>query len=267
MNYKIFLLTLLLLQSARAFAQSPWINNKGSFYSQVSLTYLSYGSVINEKVNTIEPAEFRTRDITTNLFLDYSINNKLALVVNLPYKAVQYNDQSLSSLGDPSIKLRFKILQNIPLSVNIGYTAPLSTREGILRTGYKQHASELGFSIGKGRKKSFTYGGLGYRNRANIPNQVLVEYEYGYRFSLANNSFYTIFHIDGMLNTSDIEDNDAEDANLFHNNGEFISPAIKLSYNALDNFWFNLAIHSAVFVRNFGASSTFTFGLAYKLEQ
>lgn len=265
MTHKIILSSLLFLFSISAYSQSPWVNKKGSFYGQFSVTYLSYGSVINEKLNEIVPADFRSRDITASLYADYSLTDNWALLVNLPYKSVQHNDQSLSSLGDPSLKLKYQILENIPLSGYIGYTAPLSKRMGVLRTGYNQHAAEVGLSIGKGKEKTFIYGGAGVRYRANIPNQVLVEFEYGYRFLGVKKPFYMIFHVDGIFNTSSIEDPEAGQANLYHNDGEFLSPALKFSYNVFDDFWINAGIHSAVIVRNFGAASTLTLGLANKL--
>ncbi len=70
-----------------------------------------------------------------------------------------------------------------------------------MRTGYNQHAAELGVSIGQGKEKSFIYGGLGYRFRANIPNQALIEFEYGYRLLIATKPFYMMFHVDGVFNT------------------------------------------------------------------
>lgn len=265
MTKKIIIFALFLLFSANAYSQSPWVNKKGSLYGQYSLTYLSYKSIVNDELNKIVPADFRTFDVTANFYIDYSINDDLAILVSFPYKSVEYNNQSLSSFGDPNIKLKYQIVEGIPLSGYVGYTAPFSKREGVLRTGYNQHAGELGLSIGNGKEKSFLYGGLGYRFRANIPNQVLIEFEYGYRFLVAKKPFYLIFHIDGMLNTVDIEDPEARQANLFHNDGEFLSPALKVSYNAGDDFWINAAIHSAVLVRNLGAASTLNIGLAYKL--
>ena len=206
MYNKLSLLALLVLIGLQASSQSPWINKKGSIYGQYSFTYLSYSSVINDEINVIVPAESRSIDITSNVYSEYSLNDNVAILVSLPYKSIQYNNENLSGLGDPSVKLKYKISKAIPLAGYLGYTAPLSKREGILRTGYNQHGLEAGFSIGKGRQKSFTYGGLGYRYRSNIPNQVLIEFEYGYRFLIAKKSFYTILHIDGMLNTSSTSD-------------------------------------------------------------
>ena len=97
------------------FSQSPWVNNKGSFYGQVSATYLGYGSIINDKVNEIVEADFKTRDITATIYADYSLTNKMAVLVNLPYKMVEHNNQRLSSLGDPSIKLKYQLLKKIQL--------------------------------------------------------------------------------------------------------------------------------------------------------
>lgn len=267
MTNKILIYLILFLFSIATSAQSPWVNKKGSLYGQYSFTYLAYNNIINDEVNKIVPTEFGSRDLTSNLYADYSITDNLAVLVSLPYKAVEHNGERLSSLGDPTLKVKYQILDDIPLSAYLGYIAPLSKREGVLRTGYNQHGAELGLSIGKGKKKSFIYGGFGYRYRANIPNQVLIEFEYGYRFQIAKQPFYAIFHLDGSINTSSIEDSEAGQANLFHNNAEFISPALKFSYNVYNNFWVNLAAHSAIFVRNYGAASTFTVGLAYKVEK
>ncbi|MFK8037619.1 MAG: hypothetical protein AB8B74_04965 [Crocinitomicaceae bacterium] len=269
MAYKINVFSFLILFSVNVHSQSPWVNKKGSLYGQVSFTNLSYSSVINDELNEIVPTDFKSRDLTTSLFADYSLTDKMAVLANLPFKAVQHNNQSLSSLGDPTLKLKYRFLKNIPLAVNVGYMAPFSKREGVLRTGYSQHAAELGLSIGKGKERSFMYGGLGYRFRANIPSQALVEFEYGHQFLLTKKQkpFYLIFRIDGALLTSQTEDEEAGLANFYHNGGEFLSPALKLSFNAFGNFWFNAAAHSAVIVRNFGASSTLNFGLAYKIEK
>jgi len=267
MNNRISLLALLFLIGSQVSSQSPWINKKGSLYGQYSFTYLSYKSVINDEVNVIVPTDFRSTDITSNIYSEYSLNDNLAILVSVPYKSIQHKSKSLSGLGDPSVKLKYKIGKEIPLSGYLGYTAPLSKREDILRTGYKQHGIEAGLSVGKGMKKSFTYVGLGYRYRSNIPNQVLIEFEYGYRFLIAEKPFYTIFHIDGMLNTSSTTDLEAGQANFYHNDGEFISPALKFSYNVYDNFWLNAGLHSAFFVRYFGANSTLNIGIAYKIEK
>lgn len=267
MKNTLYVCLLLSFLSVGSYAQSPWVNPKGSFYGQVSGTYLGYSSVINDELNQIVPVDFSTQDITTSLYADYSLSDKFAVIANLPFKSVLHNEQRLSGLGDPNLKVKYQILKKIPLAAYVGYTAPFSKRNGVLRTGYNQHAAELGLSVGKGNEKYFVYGGLGLRYRANIPNQVLLEFEYGYQFSLAKKPLYVIFRVDGMLNTSSVIDAEAGQANLYHNNGEFISPAVKFAYNAFNNVWINAAVHSAVFVKNFGASSTFNVGFAYKLTR
>ncbi|MFK7784533.1 MAG: hypothetical protein AB8B56_05450 [Crocinitomicaceae bacterium] len=267
MTVKTTLIALLFLFAYNANAQSPWVNNKGSFYGQISGTYLGYSSVINDTVNQIVQTGVPTRDITANLFGEYSVTDKLAVLASVPFKFVSHDGQSLSSLGDPSVKVKYQFSKNVPVAGYLGYTAPLSKREGVLRTGYNQHTAEGGFSIGRGKERSYIYGGLGFRYRTNISNQVLIEFEYGYQFKIADRPLYAIFRVDGMLNISDVNDPEAGLANLYHTNGEFVSPALKFSYNGFGNFWINLGVHSAVFVRNFGAASTFNLGVAYKLEK
>ncbi len=103
MKNKIYTYLFLLFLSINSYSQSPWVNPKGSFYGQISGTYLGYKSVINDEFNQLVPVDFSTQDITTSLYADYSLSDKFAFQMNLPYKLVRHNGQSLSSLGDANL--------------------------------------------------------------------------------------------------------------------------------------------------------------------
>ncbi len=263
---KYILSLVILFYGFNGIAQSPWVNNKGSFYGQLSGTFLSYNDVFNSQGEVVT-TNLRTTDNTIGFFGEYSVANKTSIIVNLPYKMVQSNSVSLSSLGDSKVKVKHQLLNNIPLALHYGYTAPISTRVGELRTGYNQHAFDLGMSVGYGKSSYYTYGSLGYRYRNNIPNQVIVDAEFGFNTSIAKQSFFIMLHIAGALNTSVTDDIFANETVLYHNNGDYLSPGLKLSYNIIDNFWLNASGFGAFFAKNQGASPTISIGIAYSLKK
>jgi len=261
---KVFLFSLSFLFCSVAFSQSPWVNKKGSIYGQISTTFLSYNQVF-DTIGIVVESPFETSDFTLGLFADYSLTNNTAVIVDLPFKSVESNNESLSALGDLRLRIKHQLFGRA-LAVHYGYTAPISERNGILRTGYNQNAIELGLSIGKSKESFFTYATAGYKYRSNIPDQVFFEAELGFTSSGAKNKFYFILHLDGTVNTSTTQDIEGNDSALYSNNGDFISPGLKLSYNIFNNFWINLGGFGAMQARNQGAGASFTIGLAYNLK-
>ena len=261
-----FYLTFICL-SLNSIAQSPWVNEKGSFYGQLSTSYLAYNNIFNTGPADIVESNYETKDITIGLYGEYSLSNKTSMILDLPFKSVQANNQSLTGFGDPTIKIKHQISKKIPIAIYYGYTAPLSQRNGILRTGYQKHIGELGLSAGIGKEKYYVYGGIGYRYREQIPNQIIIESEFGYKLQVAKKTLFLMLNISGSLNTSSTEDHEGVETVLYHNNGQYLSPGLKLSYNLLQNFWINLAANFAITARNMGAAPQINFGLAYNFKK
>lgn len=79
-----------ILSSGILFAQSPWTQEKGTFYTQLSFTTIAnYDEVFGDP-------EYQTdREITDNtlqLYGEYGISSKTTLLVNLPIKMIQTGD-------------------------------------------------------------------------------------------------------------------------------------------------------------------------------
>ena len=257
----------LFLLSINSYSQSPWINKKGSIYSQISLTYLSYNNIIRERAGDITTSNYNIKDITSGVYGNYSITDKSSVIINLPYKSVEYNNESLSGIGDATFKIKHRLPIKIPFAIYSGYTAPLSQRKNFLRTGYKQHAIEMGLSIGFSKQKYYTYTAFGYKYRANIPDQAIINTEFGYKLKLAKKTMYVILNINGALNTSLTEDDEGLETALYHNNGQYLSPGLKLAYNPIDNFSINLSAFGAFIARQMGAAPTINMGIAYHLKK
>ncbi len=259
---RVLRFALFLSFSFNAAAQNPWVNAKGSIYAQVSTTFLSYDQIFGSDGDVTESA-FETTDNTIGLFGTYSVTNNTEVIFNVPFKAVSSNNLDLSGLGDLQLKVKHQLLRKIPLAIFYGYTAPTSSRDGIVRTGFNQHAIDVGLSGGLSNNNFFGYLSLAYRYRDNIPNQSIIEAEVGANIKLDKKQLYLMFHIDGALNFTDTTDPEADESVLYHNNGQFLAPGLKLSFNAYKNWWINLGTFGAFKAEHQGAAPTFTIGLAY----
>jgi hypothetical protein len=103
-----------ILSSSLLFAQSPWTQEKGKFYTQFSFTTIAnYDEVFGD------PDYQTDREITDNtlqLYGEYGISNKTTLIVNLPVKFISTGDavngnafiteDSTSAFGNVSVGLR-----------------------------------------------------------------------------------------------------------------------------------------------------------------
>jgi len=263
MSYKYFFIFSFLCLGFSTFAQSPWVDDKGSVYAQLSLNSFSYESIFDAEGSGAQNT-FETTDRTLGFFGSYSISDKLGIQVDLPYKLVSTNGNSLNAIGDLSFDVKYELLNSFPLTAFAGYTAPTATREGALRTGYQQHSVDVGLSTGFSKGSAYGYFGAGHRYRANIPNQITIDTEIGTKANLGNRDLFLIFHIDGALNLEETTDPEGDESVLYHNNGQFLSPGIKFSLNVIDNWWINFGGYGAITARNQGANASLSIGIAYK---
>ena len=263
---KYILLIVFLISCYATKAQSPWVDNKGSLYVQGSFNTITYSSIFNSDGGSSQIG-FETTDRTYSIYGSYSITDRTGILFNLPYKSVTANDASLSAFGDISLKVKHELLGNSRLTAYAGYTAPTATREGNLRTGYDQHSIDVGLSTGFSSGKTYGYFGSGYRYRENIPSQFIIDAEIGTSSVIGGRTLSLIFHIDGALNFSTVEDLEGDETVLYHNNGQFLSPGIKVSFNAYKNWWINLGGFGAITARNQGAGGSISIGIAYSLKR
>jgi hypothetical protein len=263
---KYILFVVLLGLSFSSFGQSPWVDNKGSIYLQGSRNSINYTSIFNNTGGTSRN-DFTTVDRTFSLYGSYSITNRTGVLVNLPYKSVRVDTLSLSALGDLSIKVKHQLGTKTPLAIFAGYTAPTATREGALRTGFAQHSVDLGLSTGFTLEQVFGYVGGGYRYRANIPNQFIIDAELGTSSKIGKRELFIIFHIDGAINFREVEDPEASESVLYHNNGQFVSPGIKFSLGIAKNLFINFGGFGAFTATSQGAAASVSLGLAYNMKK
>lgn len=90
LDMKKLLYLFLVVSSISAFSQSPWTQEKGKAYVQLSYTTIpSYSELFGDPAY---PTERKINDNTLQLYVEYGISDKTTLIGNLPFKMVSSND-------------------------------------------------------------------------------------------------------------------------------------------------------------------------------
>ena len=153
---KIFF-ALIIMWKVNLFGQSPWVNSKGSLYTQLSYTYLKYNSVFDFG-GQIVPISDLLSDYTISSYTEYSITEGTSLQLMVPFKMVGFQGFSKARLGDVELggKTSFSKL-GLPVTAYYIGTMPSSTNGGdfymndvseILNTGYDRWSLEGAVSSG-----------------------------------------------------------------------------------------------------------------------
>lgn len=176
---KLFKLTILLI-SFTAFSQSPWTQEKGKFYTQLSFTAINGYSALfgNPDYNT----EREISDRTLQFFGEYGLSDKTSLLLNLPYKLVEAGDLTSTSLASITNSGTEGSLGNIELGLKHNFykkkwvlsgqfsieanTGSFDATTG-LRTGYDAWTFTPMFLAGRGFGKTYVQGFIGANIRTN----------------------------------------------------------------------------------------------------
>ncbi|PHS64817.1 MAG: hypothetical protein COB12_07770 [Flavobacterium sp.] len=164
------------------FAQSPWTENKGEFYTQFSFSTIpSYNEIFGN------PDYFSNRNITDDTFQlygEYGISGKTTLILNIPFKNITTSDILNPIPLDPSIingdtrnafgNIEAGIKQNFitkkwlltgQLNIEIN-TSSYDDISGI-RTGYDAFTFTPLINFGRSFNKSYLQGFTGFNLRTN----------------------------------------------------------------------------------------------------
>lgn len=179
-----------ILSSSFVFSQSPWTQEKGKFYTQLSFsTIANYDEVFGDP-------EYQTnREITDNtlqLFGEYGLSSKTTLLVNLPIKLIKTGDvvngnafiteDSKTALGNISLGLKHQFYKKkwiISGQLNVeANTGSFETASGI-RTGHDAWTFTPTLNIGRSFEKFYVqaFTGIGlktndYSNNFKIGGEI-----------------------------------------------------------------------------------------------
>jgi len=186
------------------FAQSPWTQEKGKVYTQLSFT-----SISNYHTLFGDPDYSTSGDITDKtiqLYGEYGLTNKTSLLVNLPLKLISIDvfensgntDFNTTTLGNIEIGVKHNFLKKDwllsgQLSIEAN-TATYDTTSGI-RTGYDAFTFTPLVLAGKSFSKTYIQTFLGANIRTN---------DYASNFKIGGEVGYKIFNHIWLISFIDI---------------------------------------------------------------
>ena len=192
-----------LLIGFSAFSQSPWSQEKGKFYTQISFSTIPYYKTLFGDPNYSVPGKIS--DNTIQFYSEYGLSSKTSLLLNLPYKSITFKStRTIVCVTSPCpgvIEETYKKndFGNIEIGIKHTFykkewilsgqfsmetnTASFDENSGI-RTGYDALTFSPLFLVGKSFGKSYLQTYIGTKLRTNnYSSNLKIGGEYGGKIS------------------------------------------------------------------------------------
>ncbi len=224
----LIIATLLFSQFSQS--QSPWTKEKGKAYLQIGASGLFYNQaqIDGKKVDLSKDYS----DVTTQLYAEYGLTNKLEAQLILPYKIVSSESITgnskvdLSGLGNITLGLKYKLYdQDWKISTGLQYIAnSIDYNNTGLSTGFAANSLIPYITAGTSTGKWYYFGNLGYGYMSNDYSDYLkLDAELGYNIIPKG-------HIILAFNSKNV----VSEENAFNNNStQFPSYLDRQTYNAV----------------------------------
>jgi hypothetical protein len=269
---KILAASIALILSKSLFAVGPWVNAKGSMFTQFSYSFMRYNQVFDGYKKVVYTSDYVT-DMAFRNYTEYSITNRTLLSAILPIRYVGFEGKHLVGLGDIRLGGKTELFpDNSPVSVYYTLFLPTGRHKSELRTDYKVFGAELGLATGFAVSKYYAQLSAGYRYRNGITDQAIFELELARLFMVKERKLYIAFNFDGALNTDEQNQFSAADSKpigtqLYNYNAAYVSPGFKFLYNVKSDWWLTATVKGGLAAQNIAAFPGLDVGLAYKIEK
>jgi hypothetical protein len=271
-NIKNYFLYLFLFTSF-CFAQSPWTKEKGKAYVQLGATSLSYSKQqLNGKLTDLNA---NISDITTQIYSEYGITNKLEAQLVVPFKIINVESKignisnSLSGLGNVTLGLKYKLYDSTwKISGGILYSANSITKNNLkgLSSGFNANTLLPYLTVGSSSGKWYYFGNLGYGYMDNQYSDFMkLGAEIGYNII---DKGHIILVLDNRIIVA--KENayltDVNQWSSYSDRQSYSAVGIKLNYEfKKDKFGVNFAALGAFALDNAPSAPTLNFGIYTKL--
>ena len=261
---KIFVLITVLCLCNLIQAQSPWTQEKGGGFAQLSLMAIpSYDSFFNGS----EEARVSDRDYSEfgmQVYAEYGLFENTSIVLDVPFKilnagesnvsVLEFEEQRLAGLGNIRLAVRQGILTDgLQLAAQVLAEIPTRSQDDDtgLRTGYDAFTIQPSLSIGGGLGKGYIYGygGIGFRNN-EYSTFWNVGFEGGYR---PFEPFWAMLFFDVYQSFEDgerVANYPYSDSGFYVNDQAWASLGLKLLYNINDKIGVTAASTLSAFAGN-----------------
>ncbi|PQB03027.1 hypothetical protein BST83_16960 [Polaribacter filamentus] len=269
-----------LLIGFSAFSQSPWTQEKGKFYTQLSFTTIpSYNELFGDPDYTISG---KITDNTMQLYGEYGLSDNSTLIVNIPYKLIHHKElvnpclvapcpeysNKENSLGNIEIGLKHNFYKKtwilsgqFSMETN---TASFDENSGI-RTGYDALTFSPLFLVGKSFGKSYLQTYIGTKLRTNnYSSNFKIGGEYGGKIS---KSIWLTGFLDiekSFKNGNIVLPTSNLASGLYVNDQEYGVLGIKAIGEFSDNFGVTASLPAAFFGNNVAKQVALSFGIYKK---
>ena len=262
---------ILLLVTTVAFGQSPWTREKGKSYVQLGVTGLFYNSYQFDGNKIDLGSDFS--DITTQIYAEYGITNKLEANLVLPYKKINVSSTGnpsadISGFGNITLGLKYKVYDsNWKISSGIAYcarTIKIDQNQN-LSTGFNATTILPYLSIGSSKNKWYYFAnvGYGYMNN-NYSDFIKASFEVGYEV-IKDGHLIFVFDSRNVIN---------KEAAFLIDDAQWPSYLDRQTFNAIglkanyefkkDKFGANFAAIGAAGIDNAPLAPTFNIGVYTK---
>ncbi len=270
-------LLLALFVSSFIFAQSPWIKEKGRFFTSFSYSIISnYNEVF---ANPDFSTNGNISDKTYQFFGEYGVTNNTSVLVNIPLKSIDINnfiDPAIDCVGDCSENFSKTALGNISLGIKHNFlkkswvlsgqlnaelnTSSYDSNSGI-RTGYDAYTFTPLFLAGTSFGKNYFQSFIGADIRTNnYSSNLKIGGEIGRKIT-QNIWLIGFVDISQSLENGDILLPNRNISNsLYVNNQEYVAYGLKGILQFCD-FGLTAAFGSALSGNNVPKTTAFSIGI------
>jgi hypothetical protein len=273
-----------LLISFSAFSQSPWTQEKGKFYTQISLSIIPYYNTLFGSPDYSIPGKIS--DNTIQFYSEYGLSAKTSLLLNLPYKSITFKSTSTivcvtsPCLGVIEDTYKKNDLGNIEIGIKHNFykkewilsgqfsletnTSSFDNNSG-LRTGYDALTFTPLFLVGKSSGKSYLQTYIGTKLRSNnYSSNFKIGGEYGGKIS---KSIWLIGFLDiekSFKNGNIVLPDSNLATGLYVNDQEYGVIGIKAIGEFTDDFGITASLPAAFFGNNVAQQVALSFGVYKK---
>jgi len=234
------------------YAQSPWTQEQGSGFGQLSLMAIpTYNEFFDRDSDDLRTSNREYTEISTQAYIEYGVLDGTTVVLDAPIKFLSAKDGlldslgvilesgNLTSLGNIKISARQRIYNDgVAVAAQLSVEIPTGKYDDAtgLRTGYDAWTFTPSVSVGGGLGKGYIYGygGVGIRTN-DYSNYLNVGLEGGYH---PFEPFWVMMFFDVLQsfdNGERIDPPNNLETGFYVNNQEWASLGLKLLYNINDN--------------------------------
>ena len=270
---------LFLLMSISAFSQSPWTQEKGKFYTQLSFTTIpSYNTLF---ANPEQKINGNITDNTIQFYSEIGLTNSTSLLVNVPLKVINFEENLVcittpcnpiehneTTLGNIEIGLKHNFMNKdwlVSGQISVETNTGTYNQNSGIRTGYNAWTFTPLFIAGKGLNGAYfqTFIGANIRNN-NYSSNFKIGGEYGKKLG---EKFWLIGFLDIVksLENGDILLPTANlNTGLYVNDQEYGGFGFKGIYEITNKFGVNAGLGGAFFGNNVAKAPALTAGIYHK---